>query len=69
MRGSQEAVATAAIAAYIDIGLLARAECLVASNSGFSNTAWLLGGGKPCIADLTLEPVVKWRQHTPCSYV
>lgn len=48
----QEKAGTAALATVIDIVLLARAKCLVASDSGFSETAWLLGGGRGCLLRL-----------------
>lgn len=35
-------------ATIVDLALLARAECLVTSPSGFSHHAWLAGGGKAC---------------------
>lgn len=38
----------AAISTYVDVALLARARCAVYSHSGFSTTAWLMGGGTPC---------------------
>lgn len=45
----QEKTGKAAIATFVDLMLLARASCLIASESGFSEAAWLLGGGRPCI--------------------
>lgn len=32
----------------VDMIMLAQAECLVTTPSGFSHHAWLAGGGKPC---------------------
>eukprot|EP00879_Flechtneria_rotunda_P009176 GHRR01009606.1.p1 GENE.GHRR01009606.1~~GHRR01009606.1.p1 ORF type:complete len:229 (+),score=42.96 GHRR01009606.1:840-1526(+) len=40
------------LSTYIDLGLLANAHCIVYGRSGFVNTAWMLGGGKPCFSDL-----------------
>lgn len=40
------------MATFIDVLLLARAQCLVASESGFSETAWMLGGGRTCLGRL-----------------
>ena len=34
---------------FIDLNLLARATCLVLSHSGFSNAAWWMSGGNPCM--------------------
>jgi len=48
----QEKSGKAAMATFVDLMLLARASCLVASDSGFSEAAWLLGGGRPCIRRL-----------------
>lgn len=42
----------AAMATFIDLMLLARAQCLVGSDSGFSETAWMLGGGRNCLGRL-----------------
>jgi hypothetical protein len=38
----------AAISTYVDVALLARARCAVYSRSGFSTTAWMMGGGTDC---------------------
>lgn len=48
----QEKAAKSAMATFIDLLLLARAQCLVASDSGFSETAWMLGGGRACLGRL-----------------
>lgn len=48
----QEKAGNAALSTFIDQLLLARALCLVASESGFSETAWMLGGGKSCLGRL-----------------
>jgi hypothetical protein len=48
----QEKAGHAAMATFIDLMLLARAECFVGSDSGFSETAWMLGGGKSCLGRL-----------------
>jgi hypothetical protein len=48
----QEKARSAAMATFIDLLLLARAQCFVASDSGFSEAAWMLGGGKGCLGRL-----------------
>lgn len=37
----------------VDMVLLGWSSCLVVSRSGFSEHAWLFGGGKPCRVELT----------------
>jgi hypothetical protein len=48
----QEKAGNAAMVSFVDLLLLARAQCLVASDSGFSEAAWMLGGGRTCLARL-----------------
>lgn len=43
---------SAAMGSFVDLLLLARATCLVVSDSGFSEAAWLLGGGRRCVGRL-----------------
>jgi hypothetical protein len=48
----EEKAGKSAMATFIDLLLLAWARCLVASESGFSETAWMLGGGRTCLGRL-----------------
>lgn len=41
--------ADAYVLAFVDLNILARAKCVVLSLSGFSNAAWWLSGGNPCM--------------------
>jgi hypothetical protein len=48
MSKAEAADTESAISAYVDAVLLARAQCAVYSRSGFSATAWMMGGGTDC---------------------
>jgi hypothetical protein len=52
MNSSEQTDAAAAMSVWVDLGLLASARCFVAGVSGFSDTAWMLGGGSSCVAKL-----------------
>jgi hypothetical protein len=47
--GDEEAAdPQAAMSTYVDLVLMARARCAVYSRSGYSMTAWMMGGGTDC---------------------
>lgn len=58
----------AAMSTYIDLVLLARADCFVTGKSGFSMAAWWLGGSKRCVAD-NAHKHNRWRPYKPCKSV
>lgn len=54
---------------FVELLLLAGARCLVLSPSGFSTTAWYLGGGTSCLADVRdcVATCGKEPQHPMCA--
>lgn len=45
---------------FVDLELIARATCLIESDSGFSTAGWLLGGGKRCTMQVE-QCMIKFR--------
>jgi hypothetical protein len=52
MNNEEAADPESAISTYVDLALLARARCAIYSNSGYSMTAWMMGGGTSCYEHL-----------------
>lgn len=48
MSPKESAEGDTGVSTYVELALLARARCAVYSKSGFSQTAWMAGGGTDC---------------------
>ena len=48
MDDAEAADPKSAISTYLDLAMMARARCAVYSTSGYSMTAWMMGGGTDC---------------------